>query len=111
MFFLILMPLFGSDKGVVEMKFFGISLLLLGLLSTLLVIWIFFAISKVKITSGKEEMIGSEAEVIAHSEKGYRVLSHGEVWHAISKEDFEIGTMVEVASIKGLVLEIQSLKG
>jgi membrane-bound serine protease (ClpP class) len=64
----------------------------------------------VKIVSGVDEMVGSIAEVLESSEKGYRVRCHGEVWYAESKSDLEIGQKVRVESLSGLVLHVKPIK-
>lgn len=64
----------------------------------------------VKIVSGVDEMVGSIAEVLESSEKGYRVRCHGEVWYAESKSDLEIGQKVRVESLSGLVLHVNPIK-
>ncbi len=64
----------------------------------------------VKIVTGVDEMIGSTAEVLESSEKGYRVRCHGEVWYAESKSDLEIGQKVRVESLSGLILHVNPIK-
>ncbi len=64
----------------------------------------------VKIVTGVDEMIGSTAEVLESSEKGYRVRCHGEVWYAESDSALEIGQKVCVESLSGLVLHVNPIK-
>ncbi len=64
----------------------------------------------VKIVTGVDEMIGSTAEVLASTEKGYRVRCHGEVWYAESDSVLEIGQKVRVESLSGLVLHVNPIK-
>ena len=64
----------------------------------------------VKIVTGADEMIGSTAEVLASSDKGYRVRCHGEIWYAESNSDLEIGQKVRVESLSGLVLHVNPIK-
>ncbi|EIF51288.1 nodulation protein NfeD [Sulfurovum sp. AR] len=64
----------------------------------------------VKIVTGVDEMIGSTAEVLESSEKGYRVRCHGEVWYAESESVLEIGQKVRVESLSGLVLHVNPIK-
>ncbi|MDM5263259.1 nodulation protein NfeD [Sulfurovum sp. XTW-4] len=64
----------------------------------------------VKIVTGVDEMIGSTAEVLDSSEKGYRVRCHGEVWYAESDSDLDIGQKVRVESLSGLVLHVNPIK-
>jgi membrane-bound serine protease (ClpP class) len=63
-----------------------------------------------KIVTGIEEMIGSLAEVLESSEKGYRVRCHGEVWYAESDSLLQIGQKVRVESLSGLVLHVKPIK-
>jgi membrane protein implicated in regulation of membrane protease activity len=55
-------------------------------------------------------MIGSTAEVLESSEKGYRVRCHGEVWYAESDSVLQIGQKVRVESLSGLVLHVKPIK-
>ena len=55
-------------------------------------------------------MIGSMAEVLESSEKGYRVRCHGEVWYAESDSPLEIGQRVRVEGLSGLVLHVNPIK-
>ncbi len=64
----------------------------------------------VKIVTGVDEMIGSTAEVLETSEKGYRVRCHGEVWYAESDSLLEVGQKVRVESLSGLMLHVNPIK-
>lgn len=63
-----------------------------------------------KIVTGVDDMIGSIAEVLESSEKGYRVRCHGEVWYAESDSVLELGQKVRVESLSGLVLHVNPIK-
>lgn len=63
-----------------------------------------------KIVTGVDDMIGSLAEVLESSEKGYRVRCHGEVWYAESDSVLELGQKVRVESLSGLVLHVNPIK-
>ena len=63
-----------------------------------------------KIVTGVDDMIGSLAEVLESSEKGYRVRCHGEVWYAESDSVLELGQKVRVESLSGLVLHVKPIK-
>jgi len=63
-----------------------------------------------KIVTGVDDMIGSIAEVLESSEKGYRVRCHGEVWYAESDSVLELGQKVRVESLSGLVLHVKPIK-
>ncbi len=64
----------------------------------------------VKVVTGADEMVGSIAEVLVSTEKGYRVRCHGEVWYAESDSDLDIGQKVRVESLSGLVLHVNPIK-
>ena len=63
-----------------------------------------------KIVSGVEEMIGSSAEVLEATNKGYRVRCHGEIWYAQSDIKLEVGQNVRVESLSGLTLHVIPIK-
>jgi membrane-bound serine protease (ClpP class) len=63
-----------------------------------------------RIVSGKEEMIGMEAEVIERQGEAYRVHCHGEIWTAHSDKELQPGERVYVDSISGLTLNLRSEK-
>lgn len=61
-----------------------------------------------KAISGKEGLIGQEAEAIANiNDKEGKVFIHGEIWKAISDEPIKKGKKVTVVEIKGLVLKVK----
>lgn len=64
----------------------------------------------VKIVTGIDEMVGSTAEVLESTERGYRVRCHGEIWYANSNSVLEIGQKVRVESLSGLVLHVNPIK-
>jgi membrane-bound serine protease (ClpP class) len=64
----------------------------------------------IKVVTGVDEMIGSTAEVIESTEKGYRVRCHGEIWYAESDSILEIDQKVRVESLSGLVLHVNPIK-
>jgi len=63
-----------------------------------------------KVVTGVDEMIGSTAEVLGSSEKGYRVRCHGEVWYAESESVLQVGQKVRVEGLSGLVLHVNPIK-
>lgn len=63
-----------------------------------------------KVVSGKEEMIGMQAEVIEKQDGSYRVHCHGEIWTAHSDKELEPGERAYVDSISGLTLNLRSEK-
>ncbi len=94
----------------------GVSIPLIIAFSLVSLIFFIFVIRfliksrSVKIVSGVDEMVGSIAEVLESSEKGYRVRCHGELWYAESNSDLEIGQKVRVESLSGLVLHVNPIK-
>lgn len=63
-----------------------------------------------KIVSGKDEMIGTSAEVIKVTNEGYQVRCHGEIWSAKSQTCLKEGESAIVESISGLTLNLKSKK-
>lgn len=63
-----------------------------------------------KIVSGKEEMIGMQAEVIEKQGELYRVHCHGEIWTAHSDTQLRPGDIVYIDSISGITLNLRSEK-
>ena len=63
-----------------------------------------------KVVAGKEEMIGSHAEVVNISDEGYHVMCHGEIWNAVSKVKLAVGQSVEVVGLDGLTLDVIPIK-
>ncbi|MEA3419019.1 MAG: nodulation protein NfeD [Campylobacterota bacterium] len=63
-----------------------------------------------KVVSGVEEMIGSTAEVLEITNKGYYVRCHGEIWYAESKTPLKAGQNVRVESLSGLTLYVIPIK-
>lgn len=59
-----------------------------------------------RIVSGKEEMVGTEAEVLEVKRDGYWVRCHGERWHAESEVPLEVGQRATVGSVSGLTLHL-----
>lgn len=64
----------------------------------------------VRSVTGVDEMVGTEAEVLEATDRGYRVRCHGEIWYAQSDSTLQIGQKVRVESLSGLVLHVNPIK-
>lgn len=87
-----------------------ISFSLVSLAFFLLLIRLVLSSRRTKIVSGKEEMIGMQAEVIEKKDGLYRVHCHGEIWSALSDTELQPGDIVYVDSISGLTLNLRSIQ-
>ncbi len=81
-------------------------------------LWSIFILTKVvqarvkKPLVGKEGLIGSRAEVIEDIAGGKgKVMIHGEIWRAKSRQDIKKGSEVVVDKVDGLVLWVKPLDG
>jgi len=65
-----------------------------------------------KVISGKEGLIGQEAEVkkpiVANSKEG-KVYVHGELWNAFADENLNAGDKVIVSEVKGMKLKVKKV--
>ena len=77
------------------------ALLLIGLLGFLV------RSRRAKVTSGSEQMIGAEAEVVEWDEGSGKIRVHGEIWLARSAGKLEPGRMVKVIAREGLTLVVK----
>jgi membrane-bound serine protease (ClpP class) len=59
------------------------------------------------VTTGQEEMVGSQAQVIEWRGGEGRVRIHGEMWHARGPAALQPGQKVRVVGIHGLTLEVE----
>ncbi|MGD9718727.1 MAG: nodulation protein NfeD [Sulfurimonadaceae bacterium] len=75
------------------------------------VLRLFLRSRSASVVSGAEQMVGSEAQVVALRGDGYSVLCHGEMWHATCQEKLDVGEKAEVVSLEGLVLLLKPKKG
>jgi membrane-bound serine protease (ClpP class) len=98
----------------IEAPGYGVSWQLIGgvalaAASMLLLLMTMFARSRRRpVTTGQEEMIGSQARVIEwHGDAG-RVRIHGELWHARGPAGLQPGQTVRVVGIDGLTLEVEA---
>ncbi|MCD6388573.1 MAG: nodulation protein NfeD [Desulfobulbaceae bacterium] len=96
-----------NDEGL------RISLPLIGgtaLVSTGFFLWVMgglYAISRKKVVTGAEEMIGSVGEAMADFEGEGRVWIHGESWRAVSPAAVIKGQKVQVIEKDGLLLKVK----
>jgi membrane-bound serine protease (ClpP class) len=69
--------------------------------------WIRF-LSRYRVTTGAEGMIGEQGEVIFRCDPLGRVRVHGEIWNARCEGGAEPGERVVVAEVDGLTLVVES---
>lgn len=81
------------------------------ILTTLFFVWIVTEGVRVQFTknvTGKESMIGKQAEVVDPIEGGRgRVFINGEYWTAISKDEIPEGTYCEIEEVTGLKVKVK----
>ncbi|WP_345991745.1 nodulation protein NfeD [Sulfurimonas sp. HSL-1716] len=87
-----------------------IAFSLVSLAFFIMVVKLFLKARSAKVVSGAEEMIGSFAEVVDVGETGYRIMSHGELWNAVSREKLKVGQNVQVVGLNGLTLRVEPTK-
>ncbi len=96
-----------NDEGL------RISLPLIGgtaLVSTCFLLWLMgslYAISRKKVVTGAEEMIGSIGKAMADFDGEGRVWIHGESWRAVSPAAVKKGQKVRVMEKDGLLLKVE----
>ena len=96
-----------NDEGL------RISLPLIGgtaLVSISFFLWVMgglYAISRKKVVTGAEEMIGSTGEAMADFEGEGRVWIHSESWRAVSPKAVKKGQRVQVVEKNGLLLKVE----
>jgi len=81
------------------------------ILTTLFFVWIVTEGVRVQFTknvTGKESMIGKQAEVVDSIESGHgRVFINGEYWTAISDEEIPEGSYCEIEEVSGLKVKVK----
>lgn len=85
----------------------------IALLSTGFFVWVIgrmYAISRKKVLTGAEEMIGSIGEAMADFTGEGRVWVHGESWRALSSSPVKKGEKVQVVSQDGLRLNVKKIQ-
>jgi membrane-bound serine protease (ClpP class) len=98
----------------IEAPGYGISWQLIGgvalaAASMLFLLMTMFARSRRRpVSTGQEEMVGSQARVIEWRGGAGRVRIHGEMWHARGPAALEPGQEVRVVRIDGLTLEVEA---
>ncbi|MAA74185.1 MAG: serine protease [Salinisphaeraceae bacterium] len=72
-----------------------------------LIVWLFARSRRQVVTTGREGLVGSIAEVIESGEDGGRIFVHGESWRAQASRPLTPGEKVRVLASRGLTLEIE----
>ncbi|MDX1528044.1 MAG: nodulation protein NfeD [Gammaproteobacteria bacterium] len=62
------------------------------------------------VVSGREEMIGAEAEAMIDFDESGRVFTHGEIWTARTQSPVSAGQKLRVKNIEGLILEVEPVE-
>lgn len=76
------------------------------LLMSLLVARLAFTSRRGKVVTGREQMIGSTAEVLSWSGTAGYVQAHGERWKAVSDSSLSVGQPVRIDAVDGLTLNV-----
>jgi membrane-bound serine protease (ClpP class) len=74
----------------------------------LVIVWLVAKSTRMKLTSGPEQLLGEEGSVIHGISPGEpgKVFVHGEIWEAVSDEAIPEKEAVKVNGLKGLVLQV-----
>ncbi len=59
------------------------------------------------VVSGREEMIGANAEALESFEESGKVMAHGEIWFARTASPVQSGQKLRIKNIHGLTLEVE----
>ncbi len=62
------------------------------------------------IVSGREEMIGANAEALESFSETGQVRAHGEIWSARARTPVALGQSLRIMNIDGLILEVEPLR-
>ncbi|MDM8569139.1 nodulation protein NfeD [Thiotrichales bacterium HSG1] len=68
---------------------------------------VFIKIRTKQALGGHEEMIGEEGKCLTNDNNNLRVFVHSEAWKATASVPIEIGQLVKVVGIEGLVLKVE----
>lgn len=71
--------------------------------------WYFFRARKLKVVTGKEELLGATGEVVLSEDHKLMAMIHGELWQIHADVPLQIGQYVKVINRKGLVLIVQPI--
>jgi membrane-bound serine protease (ClpP class) len=85
----------------------------IALLSAAFFVWVvgrMYAVSRKKVLTGADEMIGSIGEAMADFSREGRVWIHGESWRAMSAAPVRKGEKVQVVSQDGLTLKVKKIQ-
>ena len=80
------------------------ALLILGLLAYLI------RSRRERVTTGSEQLLGLEGEVVSWAGGKGRVRVHGEIWAARSRDDLRAGEKVRVTGREGLTLDVDTVQ-
>jgi membrane-bound serine protease (ClpP class) len=94
-------PGFGIALPVV----IGIALAAAGVLAG--IVWLALRSHRQRVVSGREEMVGARAEVVADFQGRGVVHLHGERWQADSRVALHRGQQVAVTGMHGLILDVE----
>jgi membrane-bound serine protease (ClpP class) len=94
-------PGFGIALPVV----IGIALAAAGVLAG--IVWLALRSHRQRVVSGREEMVGAHAEVVADFQGRGVVHLHGERWQADSRVALHRGQQVTVTGMRGLILDVE----
>ncbi len=64
---------------------------------------------RIKVATGREDMVGARGEVVDWSGSKGHVFIAGERWNAVSEEPLGPGEMVRIAALDGLTLKVEPL--
>lgn len=70
-----------------------------------------YMVSRKKVLTGAEQMVGSVGEAMEDFTGAGRIWIHGESWEAVAREEVTKGQKVEVISQDGLTLNVKILQG
>lgn len=82
--------------------FYSIVLLTCGIL-----LWLFWRDRQKPVATGREGMIGSNAEVIGNRNATAKVAVRGEIWDAVCREDLSVGQKVKVTGLDRMKLLVE----
>jgi len=91
--------------GVALPVVIGVAIAAAGILAG--IVWMAMRSHRRPVVSGREEMVGAAAEVVADFEGRGMVHVHGERWQAQSDVPLQRGQRVTVTGMRGLVLDVK----
>lgn len=70
--------------------------------------WHTVRVRRMKVTTGKEGLVGEVGVARTALEPRGKVFVHGELWNAVADDPLAAGTAVEVAAVEGMLLHVRS---